>query len=132
MVADEFDALAIVVRFASVKERSFAFYQKHRLVVDAALEFIGTLRSESRELGLMLSGSGQPIAVTALKLRNRVEQLGLSNLAQTMVDEGAFELVPQFRPMLADTSRPAYLEECRWVIKSCAERHAPAVAELAH
>ena len=130
VVADQYDALAAIVRFASVKERSFAFYQKHRLAVDAALEFITTLRSESRELGFMLSGSGDPLEKTALTLRKRVTQLQLSNSAQSQVDEDASTLLASCEPMLDDTSRPAYLEECRWVVKSYALQAAmPVVVE---
>ena len=130
VVADEYDVLAAIVRFASVKERSFAFYQKHRPAVDTALELISTLRGESRELGFMLSGSSEPIEKTAAALRKRVGELRLSNAAQAVVDGGALELLPQLEPMLLDTSRPAYLDECRWVMKSCALKAAmPAVME---
>ena len=130
VAADEFDALAAIVRFASVKERSFAFYQKHRLVVDSALEFINTLRGESREMGFMLSGSSDPIQKTSLALRKRVGELRLSNAAQTLVDEGTADLLAQCSPMLSDTSHPAYLDECRWVLKSFALKAAmPAVVE---
>ncbi|MDB6140708.1 MAG: hypothetical protein JWO94_3780 [Verrucomicrobiaceae bacterium] len=128
MVADEYDVLAAVVRFASVKERSFAFYQKHRLAVDAALEFINTLRSESREMGMLLSGSGDPVQKTAAALRKRVGDLRVSTKAQSLVDGDAQDLIAQMEPMLADTSRPAYLDECRWIVKSCALKAAmPAV-----
>ncbi len=129
-VADEFDVLAVVVRFASVKERSFAFYQKHRLAVDAALDFVAALRAESRELGFMMVGSSDPIEKTARTLRQRVAELRLSTTAQSLVDHAAHDLIPQFEPMLADTSRPAYLDECRWVVKSCTEKAAvPFAAE---
>lgn len=128
VVADEYDVLAVIVRFASVKERSFAFYQKHRLAVDVALEFISTLRAESRELGLMLSGSSEPIEKIAATLRKRVGELHLSINAQSMVDGAAHDLIPKLEPMLADTSRPAYLDDCRWVMRSCALKVAmPAV-----
>ena len=120
VVADEYDVLAVIVRFASVKERSFAFYQKHRLAVDVALEFISALRAESRELGLMLSGSSEPIEKIADGLRKRVGGLRLSSTAQSLVDGAAHDVTPQLEPMLADTSRPAYLDECRWVMRSCA------------
>ncbi len=122
VIADEFDCLAAMVRFASVKERSFAFYQKHRLAVDQALEFILTLRAESRELGFMLSGSSTPVAKVAQTLRQRVSELHLSARGQEMVDNGASELLPLFLPLLADTSRPAYLEECRWIVKHAADK----------
>lgn len=129
-VADEFDVLAVVVRFASVKERSFAFYQKHRLVVDAALDFVAALRAESRELGFMMVGSSEPLEKTARILRQRLGSLQLSTAAQSLVDNVAHDLVPQFEPMLADTSRPSYLDECRWVVKSCTEKTAvPTVTE---
>ena len=131
-VADEFDALAAIVRFASIKERSFAFYQKHRLVVDAALEFVSALRRDSRELGLMLSGSSDPTEKTARILRKRVAELQLPQAAQALVNTGSKELVLKFAPMLADTSRPAYLDECRWVIESCAEKLATAEAAEAY
>lgn len=126
VVADEFDLLAAIVRFASIKERSSAFYQKHRVVVDLALEFVNTLRAESRELGLMLSGSDVPIAKIAQTLRDRVGGLRLSHKAQEVMEVGAKELMPQFGPILADTSRPAYLEECRWIVKASSDKAAAA------
>ena len=132
VVADQYDALAAIVRFASVKERSFAFYQKHRLAVDAALEFIITLRAESRELGFLLSGSGDPLEKSAKALRKRVGELRLSNVAQTLMDETTPDLLARCTSMLDDTSRPAYLEEARWVVRSYALKAAmPSVVEEA-
>ncbi len=127
-VADEFDFLAAIVRFASIKERSSAFYQKHRLVVDQALEFVNGLRAESRDLGFMLTGSGIPLAKVAQTVRDRIGGLSLSLKAQESVDTGARELVTTFGPILADLSRPAYLDECKWIIKSACATSAPALA----
>ncbi len=130
VVADEFDILAVILRFASVKERSFAFYQKHRPAVDVALDFIAALRSESREMSLLLSGSGDPLEKLAGNLRKRLATIQLSNAAQSLVENAAQTVIPQLEPMLADTSRPAYLDECRWVLRSCALKVAmPAVVD---
>ena len=122
VVADEFDSLAAIMRFASIKERSSAFYQKHRLVVDQALEFVNSVRTESRELGLMLSGSAMPLTKVAQTLRERVGDLRLSHSALEMIEAGARDLLPQFVPILADTSRPAYLDECKGIIKAACDK----------
>ena len=128
-VADEFDFLAAIVRFASIKERSSAFYQKHRLVVDQALEFVHTLRAESRDLGFMLTGSGVPVANVAQTVRGRIGGLSLSPKAQECVETGARDVVTKFGPILADLSRPAYLDECKWIVKSACDTSRPVLAE---
>ena len=115
---DDFDCLAAISKVGAIKVRSHAFYQKHRLLVEAILEFQALLRGKDSLVGRTLVSTLPTVEATAQSLRQRfAENEALEELRPT-VDARIREFMPQLLPILEDTSHPEYLNECRWIIEA--------------
>ena len=112
---DDYDALEAISKLAAVKERSHAFYQKHHLAVEAAVEFISLLKSQNRELSLIFSSTDSTCESVAKSLRTMMPEQELPEKIKTAMVSIIRTLIPQFSTVLHDSSRPRFLDECSWI-----------------
>lgn len=118
---DQYDALAVIARVAAIKERSFAFYQKHRPLVEECLEFVRSIRNHDRELGLLLGATDGPFARITKQLRKRAADSSRAAELRPLISNGIETLLPRFAPLWEDTSHPRYLDDCAWVVRAVAD-----------
>lgn len=119
---DEFDALAAIARVASVKDRSSAFYQKHRLFVEECLEFLKSIRAQDRELGLLLRSTQGPFDELARGLRDRLGESSQAAGIRKLLHSGIAALLPRMAVLLDDTSHPGYLDDCERSVRAHCEQ----------
>lgn len=112
---DDFDALAAIGKLAAIKERSHAFYQKHHVVVEPAVDFIALLKSQSRDLSLTLGSTDSTCELVAKNLRIVMAEQELSAQIKAAIASNLKNLIPQFAAVLRDSSRPRFLDDCLWI-----------------
>lgn len=112
---DDFDALAAISKLAAVKERSHAFYQKHHVVVESAVEFISILKAHNRDLNLTLASTESTCESVAKNLRTFMPEQELPEKIKLAITACLKDLLPQFTNVLRDSSRPRFLDECAWI-----------------
>lgn len=112
---DNFDVLAAISKLAAVKERSHAFYQKHHVAVESAVEFISILKTHNRELNLTLAFTDSSCESVAKNLRAFMPEQELPEKIKLAIAACLKDLLPQFATVLHDSSRPRFLDECAWI-----------------
>jgi len=117
-VPDASDCLAAVTKFGETKVGAHAFYQKYRPSVDTMLDFVKTVSAKDRKLGWILASTGTSVEQLAQALRKRLSEIELVDESEEDIRSGAQRFQPEMVRMLEDTSRPKYLDECRWVVEA--------------
>ncbi len=112
---DDYDALAAISKLAAIKERSHAFYQKHHVVVELGVEFISLLKSHNRDLSLAFASTESTCESVAKSLRAIMPEQNFPDNVKATITADMKKLIPQYALVLADSSRPRFLDECAWI-----------------
>ncbi len=117
-IPDACDLLILVGLVASGKDCAHAFYQKHYAVIDDALALRSGLRPMRSDMAQMMRITAEDSSTLAARLRTLLFQKRPASSVATYLDAAVPTILSRVPKLLADTSCPAMLSQCRWMAES--------------
>jgi hypothetical protein len=112
---DTADCLALLGLTASAKDFAHAFYQKHYVVIDEALNLCAAIRVQRSSLARILDFTQITPEETAVKIRISLADSFPDVELSDLLDAKMPELLAKIGGLLHDSSCPDRLKLCQWM-----------------